>query len=343
MSSWLFTGQINWEFDEDRDPIYAFEVRTPDKFYAVAAVQVRYDKRQDSHLSPMLLTFDSQGEATAAAIQERVCDKLASVWEGDDIQITSAIEWALRLINIADWPDSLDVFSIQGLKPTAGKEDEVHCLTADETLSCAKELIRLIPTAAATRKPGFCLPKLIRHTNEDVTLILRRDAKLNLDDCFAFFQAEERLGDENKWFCPTCQEEVRATKTTDVWRVPDILIVHYKRSWANSTCKRLVGFPDVLDMRPYVRGPGAAELKYRLYAVSDYGESLHLRPYAAHARVWWDGANRGKWVSFSYDSVSAGTAIHAHSPSAHVLFYEKIGTDGGVRAVDDNSDPEDFD
>jgi hypothetical protein len=292
----------------------------------------------------MLLTFDSREAATAAAIQAQVCAKLASVWEGGDIPITPDIKSAIGKINLTNAAASPDLFTIQGLTPTAVKGQVVNALTPDAVLSCAVELIKVIPTKAAVEKPGFSLPKLIRHARDDAARRQqRRDAELKLDDCFAFFQSEELLDEDNKWFCPTCQEHVRATKTTDVWRAPNVLMVHLKRFTSTAKISTPVTYPDTLDMRPYVREAGSGPLNYRLYAVSEHGGSLHGGHYTAHAFVWPEGARAGKWIAFNDQSASAATPAEAHSAGAYILFYERIAAEGGAPVVDEISDQEDSD
>jgi ubiquitin carboxyl-terminal hydrolase 4/11/15 len=31
------------------------------------------------------------------------------------------------------------------------------------------------------------------------------------------------------WYCPTCKEHRQATKKLELWRVPEVLVVHLKR------------------------------------------------------------------------------------------------------------------
>jgi ubiquitin carboxyl-terminal hydrolase 4/11/15 len=186
-------------------------------------------------------------------------------------------------------------------------------------------LVRLVLTKAALKQKGFNLPKLLRHVaSEAPRRVRRREAELKLDECFTFFQTPEVLDEENKWFCPACREHVRATKTMDVWKLPEILIVHLKRFTANSKIETHVNFPDVLDMRPFVCEKAGAPLNYRLYAVSEHGGSLCGGHYTAHALVWPEGAKAGNWFSFDDASVRAATALDAHSTNSYVLFYEKM-------------------
>ena len=62
---------------------------------------------------------------------------------------------------------------------------------------------------------------------------IRREAVtkrgVSLDDCFRAFIQPERLDEHNMWYCSNCTDHVRAMKTMELWRLPDVLVVHLKR------------------------------------------------------------------------------------------------------------------
>ncbi|EFP82394.2 S-formylglutathione hydrolase [Puccinia graminis f. sp. tritici CRL 75-36-700-3] len=53
--------------------------------------------------------------------------------------------------------------------------------------------------------------------------------ELTIEECFKDFSKPEKLGSEDKWYCPRCKNHVQATKQMQIWKVPDILVVHFKR------------------------------------------------------------------------------------------------------------------
>ena len=57
---------------------------------------------------------------------------------------------------------------------------------------------------------------------------------LALDELFAWFQAEERLDGDDKWYCGKCKAHVCARKQIALWKLPQILIVHLKRFSVNA-------------------------------------------------------------------------------------------------------------
>lgn len=56
-----------------------------------------------------------------------------------------------------------------------------------------------------------------------------RRKNVTLQDCLDEFTREEQLGEEDLWYCPRCQQHKQATKKFDLWRLPEILVVHLKR------------------------------------------------------------------------------------------------------------------
>ena len=45
----------------------------------------------------------------------------------------------------------------------------------------------------------------------------------------AGFLQEEPLGPDDMWYCPKCKEHRQATKKLELWRMPQVLVVHLKR------------------------------------------------------------------------------------------------------------------
>lgn len=52
---------------------------------------------------------------------------------------------------------------------------------------------------------------------------------LTLEDCLNHYTKAETLSVEDAWRCPHCQQYLPVVKTLDVWSLPDILVVHFKR------------------------------------------------------------------------------------------------------------------
>jgi len=135
------------------------------------------------------------------------------------------------------------------------------------------------------------------------------NSHITLQDCLGEFTREELLGHENSWYCPRCGEHRAARKTLEIWKVPDILVVHLKRfnnygvvqekidalvdfpihgldmlTWAGEQklCKILKHARSVPDTK--IDSMASKDLVYDLFAVSEHeGTSLGSGHYRAYA------------------------------------------------------------
>ncbi len=130
---------------------------------------------------------------------------------------------------------------------------------------------------------------------------LRRKNGISLDDCLAEFEKEEILSEQDTWYCPRCKEHRRASKKFDLWKTPDILVVHLKRfsssGWRRDKLDILVDFPvEGLDLAKRVINTedGKQEI-YDLIAVDDHWGGLGGGHYTAYAKNFVDG----EWYSFN--------------------------------------------
>ena len=131
---------------------------------------------------------------------------------------------------------------------------------------------------------------------------------ISLQDCLDEFTKEEKLGEDDLWYCPRCKKHQQATKRFDIWSVPDILVVHLKRFSNNRSLRdkidAFVDFPiEGLDLTGMVGERQAAKrllsqgadiqslgfndtdepLVYDLYGVDEHLGGLgggHYRAYA---------------------------------------------------------------
>lgn len=157
----------------------------------------------------------------------------------------------------------------------------------------------------------------------------RMNRGITLQDCLEEFTKEEKLGEDDLWYCPRCKKHQQATKRFDLWKLPEILVVHLKR-FSNSRILRdkidtFVDFPiEGLDLEEMVGERGAAKrlqsegfdisslglgdvdepLVYDLYAVDEHLGGLgggHYRAYALNHVT-------KKWYHFDDSFVTESTA-----------------------------------
>ncbi|KAI9782348.1 MAG: CSN-associated deubiquitinating enzyme Ubp12 [Geoglossum umbratile] len=153
----------------------------------------------------------------------------------------------------------------------------------------------------------------------------RRRAGISLYDCLDEFGKEEILSENDAWYCPRCKEHRRASKTFELWKSPDILVIHLKRFSANRGFRDkidvLVDFPtEGLDLtnRVALKEEGK-ETIYDLIAVDNHYGGLGGGHYTATAKNFFDG----QWYEYNDSSVSRKTPESAVTAAAYLLFYRR--------------------
>ncbi|CAG9334234.1 unnamed protein product [Blepharisma stoltei] len=153
-----------------------------------------------------------------------------------------------------------------------------------------------------------------------------RSTRVTLYDCLHQFSQPEKLDQDNTTYCSKCEGHKRGLKKMDIYKLPNILIIHLKRfkhsqySY-NSKNDKLVEFPvEGLDMGRFSITRG--DWIYDLYAISNHYGSLDGGHYTAYAK----NHENGRWYEFDDSHVSPisepveNTLIKS---SAYVLFYKK--------------------
>ncbi|XP_066153397.1 ubiquitin carboxyl-terminal hydrolase 31 [Euwallacea fornicatus] len=186
---------------------------------------------------------------------------------------------------------------------------------------------------------------------------LQGGAPLTLEECLRDYTEAETLTDA--WRCPHCQQYQPVVKTLDVWSLPDILIVHFKRfrqhtirGSHSSKLTTMVDFPVYgFDMSPHLaskrhptnipdselingwspwkqaRKPSScSENIYDLYAVCyHHGTDLETGHYTAACKNPYDQQwylyDDAKVKNLSQDSNDVASLLVNNS--AYILFYQR--------------------
>ncbi|KAH0173927.1 UCH-domain-containing protein, partial [Aureobasidium melanogenum] len=170
---------------------------------------------------------------------------------------------------------------------------------------------------------------------DDTELQVRRNKRMQrkkngitLEDCFTETGKTEVLSEDNAWYCGRCKELRRASKTLELWTVPDILVVHLKR-FSGERFRRdkvdvLVDFPiEGLDLTQRVGcKEEGKEYIYDLFAVDNHYGGLGGGHYTAYAKNFYDG----NWYDYNDSSVSRQNAESVVSTAAYLLFYRRRST-----------------
>lgn len=139
---------------------------------------------------------------------------------------------------------------------------------------------------------------------------LRKKNGVSIEECFRETTKEEILSEENAWYCGRCKKLQRASKTLEIWTVPDILVLHLKRFSTNSRLRDkidvLVDFPITdLDLTGKVGLSEDKSLQYDLFAVDNHYGGLGGGHYTAVAQNFYDK----KWYDYN------GKLLHEPCPT----------------------------
>jgi ubiquitin carboxyl-terminal hydrolase 4/11/15 len=169
------------------------------------------------------------------------------------------------------------------------------------------------------------------------------NTNITLENCLEQFTLPEQLDEDNKWYCSACKKHVRAEKTMELWRLPNILIVHLKRFEFKHSLRRekletLIDCPlEGLEMGKYCAptshdGDFAKQKEfvfngvpacYDLFAVVNHYGRMGFGHYTAFARRWTEDTMSDDWALFDDSSVRACTKGQVVSSAAYVLFYRR--------------------
>lgn len=118
--------------------------------------------------------------------------------------------------------------------------------------------------------------------NDDGMAQAQQKKQITLSDCLDEFTKEEELSGEDLWYCPKCKKHQRATKKFDLWRMPEIMVVHLKRFSHSRTWRdkidALIDFPTseldltdrVLSIEDHTLVSEEDRLVYDLYGVDNH-------------------------------------------------------------------------
>ncbi|ANB12767.1 Ubp12p [Sugiyamaella lignohabitans] len=150
---------------------------------------------------------------------------------------------------------------------------------------------------------------------------------IELSDCLDLFSKTEVLGQDDLWYCSRCQKLRQATKTIDLWKIPDIFTIHLKRFSSfrsfRDKISSVVNFPiegldmsdRVADKKSYQEG----DLIYDLIAVDNHYGGLGGGHYTAYAKNFVDN----KWYYYDDANVRPTEPEASITGAAYLLFYRR--------------------
>jgi len=147
---------------------------------------------------------------------------------------------------------------------------------------------------------------------------------VQLEECLELYTTKEKLGEDDAWYCPTCQKHQQATKKFDLWMLPSMLVISlkrfsYNRYWRDKLDTH-VDFPtNGLDMGPYIINKNHGKAIYDLIAVSNHYGGMGGGHYTAYGK----NKDDGRWYHFDDSSVTPISENAVVTKAAYVLFYQR--------------------
>ena len=145
---------------------------------------------------------------------------------------------------------------------------------------------------------------------------------ITLKKCFELFTKEEDLSEGDEWYCPKCKKHVLAKKKMELFYLPKILIICFKRftkySYYWERNNEIIYFPiENLNMEEFVVGPDKGHSIYDLFGVSQHYGGTGFGHYTAICK------NLNNWYSYNDSSVHSTKPENILSEAAYVLFYRR--------------------
>lgn len=183
-----------------------------------------------------------------------------------------------------------------------------------------------------------------------------------LHDCLEGFVTTELLDDDNKWHCPSCKRFTKLTKKITITRLPQVLIIHFKRFKINNNgyfnkLDTFINYPvnDVLDLTSYWPDVGTLvnsnlksnekiskekekqilstlptrnqqpPFRYKLYGVANHFGNLSTGHYTSYVYKQSDSKKTRDWCYFDDAKVTYNCKeSQVLNRNAYCLFYQRI-------------------
>lgn len=152
-----------------------------------------------------------------------------------------------------------------------------------------------------------------------------------LYECLDLFSKQEDLSEEGNWTCPNCNKKGNRSKKTDIWTLPETLIIQLNRfqsqDFTRTKLTHPIDFPIYnLDMSKYTENKNNIYQYYDLFAVSNHYGTLSSGHYTSYGKIIDNVSGLEKW--YKYDDMTV-TEIDSYdiereivSPAGYVLFYQ---------------------
>ncbi|KAK2532146.1 hypothetical protein Q9966_008410 [Columba livia] len=141
----------------------------------------------------------------------------------------------------------------------------------------------------------------------------------NVEQALELFVKPDLLGGENAYLCDKCKKKVLATKRFTIHRAPRVLTLALKRfaDFTGGKITKDMGYPELLNIRPYMSQTSGDPVMYGLYAVLVHsGYSSHSGHYYCYVK-----ASDRQWYQMNDNVVRPSNIKVVLNQQAYVLFY----------------------
>ena len=155
---------------------------------------------------------------------------------------------------------------------------------------------------------------------EENSVNMAEKQKLDINYCMKLSTLPERLDENNKWFCSTCKDHVCASKQLNVYKLPEILILHLLRFKKKSLWTEKITTPIDFPVENFsISSISEENVLYDLYAISNHFGGTGGGHYTAYVK----NPNAATWLEMDDTHVSPVSQNKIVSSSAYILFYKR--------------------
>ncbi|NXF89072.1 UBP36 hydrolase, partial [Eubucco bourcierii] len=150
-------------------------------------------------------------------------------------------------------------------------------------------------------------------------LALEIEQAANIVQALELFVKPDLLGGENAYMCAKCKKKVSASKRFTIHRASNVLTLSLKRFavFGRRKITKDVGYPELLNIRPYMSQKDGDPVMYGLYAVLVHsGFSCNAGHYYCYVK-----ASNGQWYQMNDNVVRSSNIKVVLNQEAYVLFY----------------------
>ncbi|KAG9450807.1 hypothetical protein H6P81_010772 [Aristolochia fimbriata] len=146
----------------------------------------------------------------------------------------------------------------------------------------------------------------------------------SLEEALHKFTSTETLEGENKYHCSRCKSYERAKKKLTILEAPNVLTIALKRFQSGKFGKlnKMVKFPEILDLTPYMSGTSDRSPIYRLYGVVVHLDIMNAA-FSGHY-VCYVKNIQGKWYKIDDSVVKTVELDRVLSKGAYMLLYARV-------------------